>query len=249
MNIKSTIGLGLQLAIADVKIRFSRTFLGIGWYVLDPVCMFFLFLYIRKIVATGIDNYPIYLLLGLVMFNFFKRITFMSTNLINLKGNLVANHQINFDSIVLQNYLSTLFAHVFEVMILVVVMIIFHQNIIFILAYPLILGIYSVFILGISFILTTVGAYVNDLQNLWNIVLRFLWFATPLFYSSNLDLPISINSFNPIFLFIDISRDIIVYNKMPELYMVVIAIVISIFSFVVGYLIFKRYNYRFAELV
>ena len=78
--------------------------------------------------------------------------------------------------------------------------------------------------------------------------MRTLWFMTPTFYfiekTSNIYF---FNLFNPIFYFLHISREIVIYNQIPELWMVLVMIYGSLFTFLFGILIFQKSRKRVLE--
>jgi ABC-type polysaccharide/polyol phosphate export permease len=94
------------------------------------------------------------------------------------------------------------------------------------------------------------GVYINDLSNVWKVVLRVLFFFTPLFHLvSKGSFLYTANLFNPLFYFIEIGRSLMVYNEIPELWMVYVMVGVSIFFFVFGILIFERFKFKFAEMI
>jgi ABC-type polysaccharide/polyol phosphate export permease len=105
------------------------------------------------------------------------------------------------------------------------------------------------FILGFSFILSTLGVYMNDLNNVWAVFVNLLWFATPIFYlipSGNIAI---INKINPIFYFIDAGRSIVVYHKVPSFNVLLIIFLLGTVFLSAGLLIFEKYKNKFAELI
>ena len=76
MRLKKFIELSFALAKAQFKLRNEGSYLGIFWYILNPIFIFSLLLLIFSTrVGQGIPHYPLYLLLGIIMFNFFQTAT------------------------------------------------------------------------------------------------------------------------------------------------------------------------------
>ncbi len=97
--------------------------LGILWYLLQPLSLFFVLVFVMSFVfERNYDNYPLYLIMGLIMFNFFRGSTIKCMNAVNSiakkKNPLVSVTSIFFEAI---------FAHFFELIILVVLLI-FYGN-------------------------------------------------------------------------------------------------------------------------
>ena len=250
-HLKSILGLGFQLAKANFKLRNEGSYLGIFWYLLEPFLLFLIILLIKATFSIeGITNYPLYLLMGLIMFNFFTGVTSKCTSLITSNANFIKSMKINYESLVLSQILEGVFAHIFEIILFIIFMIFYKVSVIGILFYPLIFILFFLFVLGTGFILSTIGVYINDLSNVWRVITRFLFFVTPLFYVITAgSLIYKANLFNPMYYFITISRDLIIYNKIPELWMISVLIAFSLVTFLIGIYIFNKFKHKFPELV
>ncbi|MFH1427968.1 MAG: ABC transporter permease [Patescibacteria group bacterium] len=250
-NLKSILGLSLSLAKAQFKLRNEGSYLGIFWYLLEPLALFVIFLSIKAVIANSeITFYPLYLLLGLIMFNFFSKVTNKATKIIANNVGFIKSIKISYESLVIAEALEAIFSHFFEIVLFILLMVFFKIPLAGIIFYPLILFFLFLFVLGLSFILTTLGTYINDLDNVWRVATQILFFTTPLFYVMTKNSPIyNFNIFNPIFYFINISRDIIIYNSIPEIWMIGTAMGFSFVFFTLGIIIFRRYKYKFAEMI
>ena len=80
-----------ELVRTDFKLRYQGSVLGYAWSLLHPL-MIFLILYVVFVnflkVGKGIDHYPVYLLLGIVLWNFFRETTMQSLTSIVSRGEL-----------------------------------------------------------------------------------------------------------------------------------------------------------------
>lgn len=250
-KLKNILGLSYQLAKANFKLRNEGSYLGLFWYLLEPFLLFVVILGLRAIfTGGGTEDYPLYLLSGLIMFNFFSGTTSKATNFIIGSGNLIKQVKINQEVVVISEVIEASFSHFFEFILFIGFILFYGGSIIWVLFYPLIFLFYYLFILGFSFLLATLGVYINDLNNVWKVIMRILFFFTPLFYLIDKgSLIYKINLFNPVFYFIDISRSLMVYHKFPALWMVYIAVGFTIFFFVFGIFVFEKMKFKFAEMV
>ena len=243
--------LSLALAKAQFKLRNEGSYLGIFWYLLNPLLMFVLLLLIfSNRLGTNIPHYPLYLLLGIIMYNFFNQIT--SFSLITMNDNREIIKSINFsrESLVASNVLRTLFAHLFEIAIFIIIVLFFGAfNSSFIFYVPILI-VFSIFIYGLSLILSSFYIYFIDIDNIWLFVSKLIFFATPIFYEvekgSKLFL---LNLFNPLYYFITIAREFVIYNKLPEAWLIVGALAYSVIFFIIGSLIFSKLKRKFAEMI
>jgi ABC-type polysaccharide/polyol phosphate export permease len=79
---------------------------------------------------------------------------------------------------------------------------------------------------------------------------RLIMLATPIFYSISGQIKLFyFNLFNPLYFFITVARDLIIYDKFPELWLVLGLIGYSLLSFFLGLLIFNKLKIKFAEMI
>lgn len=251
-KIKSILGLSLSLAKAGFKLRNEGSYLGILWYLLNPLLVFILLLLVfSDRLGTNIPNYPLYLLLGIIIFNFFQQTTTESTKAI-IKEYRGIIKSINFpkESLIASIVLKTLFSHLFEIVLFIIFLLIFKNSLIGIIFYPIILVFLCSFIFGVSLILAILTIYFIDLENIWLFASRLVWLGTPIFYAiEGQSRLFYVNLFNPMYYFITIARDLIIYTKMPELWVIFGAVGFSLLFLIIGLLIFNKLKIKSAEMI
>ena len=244
--------LSFQIAKAEFKLRNEGSYLGIFWYLLSPVLTFsLLFLIFSDRLGNDIPLYSPYLLLGIILFNFFQSTTLESTKSLAQENHFLLK-SINFpkESLVVSIVLKNLFSHIFEIIIFCLLLVYSNLNLTWILYYIPILFLFSIFILGISLILSSLTVFFIDLDNIWNFVVRLVWLGTPIFYAiAGQTRLFYINMINPLYYFITVSRDILIYHTMPETWVIIGMIIISIVSLSLGLLIFNKLNKKITELI
>lgn len=247
---KEVMNISFSFAKANFRLRNERSYLGILWYLIEPLSFLVILLILREITFQGdIMFYPIYLFIGLVMYNFFMHVTSISTNIIQSKSRLIKNLTFPKESIIFSIPIQFLLSHLFEVVILISFMIYFYIPVYHLVLYPLVLINFLLFTAGVAFILSTIGVFIDDLKNVWAVFLRILWFATPLFYSVPKEgLIYFINQINPLTYFIEISRQLIIFGDFVIINFLV-TFAGSIFVFIIGLCLFNRYKSKFAEII
>lgn len=240
-----------SMAKADFRLRNEDTYLGIIWYLLNPLLIFglLLFLFAHQLGVT-IQNYPAYLLLGIIMFNFFQNTTTEATTVIISNAGLIKAINFPREILVLGIILKNLFSHFFEVFIFLVFFGfsgILRWEIIF---YPVILILFGLFTIGFSFFLSSLTIYFADLGNIWLFASRLIWLTTPIFYSVAFQPKLLfINLFNPIYFYITFARDVIIYSQWPPIWLIAGTLFYTLLSLIIGFLVFNKLKKNFAEMV
>jgi len=250
-DIKSSLDLSFSLAKANFKTRNEGSYLGILWYLLDPLLFFLVILMISSyITGSRAPDYPLYLIIGLVLYNFFSKTTTNSVRAIRNNPNFVTSMKLPLVALVFSGVLTFLFGHFFEIILLIFFVIFFKASLLGVFLYFFVLIFFLVFISGLSLILATLGTYISDFDNIWAFFIHLLRFATPVFFIFQPGtLLYNLNLFNPLFHFINITRGLIMNLQLPHFLIITTLIFGSIFSLVLGLFIFNKYKNKFAELV
>lgn len=175
-----------ELVVTDFKLRYQGSVLGVLWSVLKPLFLFaILYIVFDKFLKLGrdIEHFPVYLLLGVVLWSFFTEATTQGLNSIVSRGDLI--RKINFPKyiIVISGTISALINVSISLAVVVIFMIINGVNIELsaILAIPLLLELY-IFTLAIAFFLASINVKLRDVGYLWEIFLQAAFYATPILY-------------------------------------------------------------------
>lgn len=248
-EIKSIASLSLSLAKANFKVRNEGSFLGIFWYLLEPLAFFLILFFISETLSqNSIEQYPLYLFVGLIMFNFFNAITTFATRAIASNAGFIKSLKIKTEAFIFSGVLQFIFSHLFELFVLMAFAIFFQVNVSWVIFYPIIFFFFVLFTTGVSLILSIGGVYIGDLRNVWTVFTRLLWFATPIFYFAKESSIIQIlNTWNPLYYFIDATREVIIYQKIPSFASLIIIGVGSILVFSIGLFVFEKFKNSLAE--
>jgi ABC-2 type transport system permease protein len=175
-----------ELVVTDFKLRYQGSALGYAWSVLKPLFLFvILYVVFEKFLRLGrdIEHFPVYLLLGVVLWGFFTEATTQGLQSIVSRGDLI--RKINFPKYII--VISGTISALINVLINMVVVVIFSlvNGVEFrpeaFLIIPLLLELY-VFALAVAFFLAAVNAKFRDVGYLWEIFLQAAFYATPILY-------------------------------------------------------------------
>jgi len=146
---------------------------------------FILYVVFAKFLRVGdrIPNYPVYLLLGIVLWNYFVEVTSGSISSIVGRGDLL--RKINFPKyvIVLAGSVSALINLSINFLVIIVFMLITGVDISrYVVFAPLILLELFVFSLSLAFFLSALFVRFRDINYIWEVMLQGAFYATPILY-------------------------------------------------------------------
>ncbi len=175
-----------ELVKTDFLLRYQGSFLGIAWSVLKPL-MLFCVMYVVFVkflrFSDGTDTFPLVLLLGISMWNFFTESTTMGLCSISTRGDLL--RKINFPKyiIVVSATINALICMSINLGVVIVACILsgvqFTVNVFWL---PINLVQLYLLSLGVALLLSTLNVYFRDAQHIWEVVLQGLFYATPIIY-------------------------------------------------------------------
>jgi ABC-2 type transport system permease protein len=175
-----------QLVKTDFKLRYQGSVLGYVWSLLRPLFMFAILYVIFGIflkVKANIPHYPAYLLLGILLWNFFGEITTGSVSAIVGKGDLL--RKINFPKyvIILAISFSAIINLILNFIVFGIVMLLTHVGLSWhsLLIIPLVFELF-VLSLGTGFFLSALFVRFRDVTYIWEVIMQAGFYATPILY-------------------------------------------------------------------
>lgn len=213
-----------QLVKTDFKLRYQGSVLGYVWSLLRPLLLFVILYAVFGVFlkAKGdIPHYPVYLLLGIVLWNYFAEVTSGSVSAIVGRGDLI--RKINFPKYVI--ILSGSFSAFINLLINFVVIagfmaagrVTLSWNALIII--PLIAELF-IFSLALAFFLSALYVRFRDVSYIWEVVMQGAFYATPILYPMSL-VPHAFAKLiilNPMAQIIQDARYVLVTDKTTTLY-------------------------------
>ncbi len=179
-----------QLVKADFRIRYQNSVLGYMWTLLRPLFLFLiLYVVFVRIIKTGADipHFGVYLLLGIVLWNYFVEVTTGGIGAIVGKGDLMRKVSFPRYVIVLAGSFSALINLLFNMIIVLIFMLIAKTEISpLAFLFPLLVLELFVFALSMAFLLSALFVKFRDIGFIWELVIQAAFFAVPIMYSFSL---------------------------------------------------------------
>ena len=263
-----------NLTNREVRGKYRRTALGQLWSLANPIAAIliytFIFSFIFRLPAqvgdpSGIDNYALWLVCGLLPWLFFNRVLTLGTESLVANAGLI--QKVYFPRIILPLSLTnaTFFTWLLEMGVLVIALSLLGS---FVLPWlPLValfMMVFAVFAVGLSMIFSIINVYFRDLSYLLTIVLQFWFYLTPILYPVELVATqsnklgglmgtgitlLDLYSLNPVEGFVEIFRNLLYDNRVPDLTTVLVALAWTISACVVGVWMYARKEKMLAELL
>ena len=175
-----------ELIKTDFKLRYQGSVLGYMWAIIKPLLMFaILYVVFAKVLrfGDGIPHYPVYLLTGTVLWNFFTECTFQGIHAIEQRGDLI--RKISFPKYVV--VVSATSTALINLMINIVVVVVFAlingvtPTWSWLLVPLFIVELYML-ALGISLLLGAVNVKFRDIGSIWEVLMQAMFYAVPIIY-------------------------------------------------------------------
>jgi len=179
-----------ELVITDFKLRYKGSVLGYVWTLLRPLALFailyIVFVYFLRI-GADIPHYAVYLLLGIVLWNYFTEVTMNGLSAIVGKGDLLRKLYFPRYVVVVSGSFSALINLTINLVVVGFFMFVsdtpFTLNALWLL--PLIIELF-IFALSIAFLLSALYVKFRDINYIWEVVLQAGFYATPILYPISL---------------------------------------------------------------
>jgi ABC-2 type transport system permease protein len=176
-----------QLVKTDFKLRYQGSVLGYLWSLLRPLLLFaILYLVFARFLKVGNDipHYPVYLLLGIVLWNYFAEVTMGSVTAIVGRGDLL--RKINFPKyvIIFAGSFSAFINLLLNFVVIAIFMIITDVSVSWhaLLLLPLIAELF-IFSIAVAFFLSTLYVRFRDVSYIWEVIMQAAFYATPILYT------------------------------------------------------------------
>lgn len=238
-----------QLVQRDFKVRYKRSILGVFWSFLNPLLMMSVqYVVFSQLFKSDIDNYPVYLLSGLVVFNFFNEGVTVALGSIVGNASLITKVYIPKYIYPVTRVMSSGINLVMALIPLLIAALLTGERITkAYLMLPYIILCVIVFTIGLGMVLAAAMTFFRDVQFLWGIFNMIWMYLTPLFYPVSI-VPEMFKPFvvnNPMYFFVIAVRRIVMDGVTPRPVVFFQCTVVAVVMLLVGCGIFKKTQDKF----
>lgn len=236
-----------NLILKDFRVRYRNASLGVFWSLLNPLVMMTVFWFVfTRVFTNDIKNFPVFLLSGLVPFNFFTLAWATGTTCLVDNTALVKRVAIPREIIPISSVLSNSLHFLAQIVLLlgfVVCTVGVNQHWIWL---PVVWGFEVVFVCGLVFVFSAVNVYVRDTRYVVESCTTVLIWLVPIFYPFSVIAPRFRNlyQFNPMAAIVLATRAILLEGRTPPESLLVKLAIGSVLSFAFGWFLFRKMRIR-----
>ncbi|MES0342389.1 MAG: ABC transporter permease, partial [Candidatus Humimicrobiaceae bacterium] len=248
----------ISLTKKELKVKYRGSVLGFFWSLLNPILTMLVYSFVFSMVLrAGIQEFGIFLICALLPFNFLQNSVNYGTGSIISNSNLVNKIYFPREILPLSIVFSNLINFLLELIALFIVLAFMgYKFYLFLYILPVLIFIQFFLVVGMTLLVSALNVFFRDLQHLITIVMMVWFFGTPIIYPMSM-VPERFQPFlkfiNPMTIYVTYYRNIFYYTKyhegagFPSVVETIAALGISLLIFFIGYFVFKKLEYRFAE--
>jgi lipopolysaccharide transport system permease protein len=253
-QIKHYIDLITVLTQKEMKVRYKSTFFGYVWSVAHPLAFAFVFFMAVKVVMRiQMEGYAVFLIAGLFPWQWFSNSVNASPMVFFLNASLIKKVSLPRNVLPLATVLQDMIHFLLAIPVIVLFLFIYHKSPSFSWLYgiPLLLIIQLLMTYGLSLMLASINLFVRDLERLAVIGTSLLFYFTPIIYPETM-IPARYKTLvlyaNPLSPLMTSWRNLFL-NGTLEFSLVAASFVYSLFALMLGYAVYTRLSWKFAEVL
>lgn len=238
-----------QLVLRDFKTKYKRSALGMLWSFINPLLtMLVMYIIFASLFKSTIVNFPVYLLIGIVCWNFFSESTSMCLTSITGNASLITKVYMPKYMYPFSRTVSSLVNLGFSLVPLFIVLAFTKTHFTvqyLLLPFPLIC--LFLFSMGMGLFLAASMVFFRDTQFLWGVISLLWMYLTPIFYDTDIipDKFMTFYKMNPLYHIVRIFRIILINGVSPEPKAYLLCVAASVIPFILGVWVFKKTQDRF----
>lgn len=252
-----------NLVVRDLKARYKNSVLGFLWSLLNPLGMMVVFMFVFTVMMPSqVERFPIFLLCGLLPWNFFSAGVMVGITSITGNANLVKKVYFPREVLTISSVLANLVNFLLGLIVLFAVLLVSRSPLSpWLWLLPVVILIQTCFVLGVALVLSTLNVFYRDTIMIMDVVMLAWFFLTPVVYPITtlpsayqfLGMTVDVHRWmyilNPMASLIAAYRDLLYWGYRTDLDFLSRTAVTALAVLAFGYWFFVRFRDRFGEEV
>jgi lipopolysaccharide transport system permease protein/teichoic acid transport system permease protein len=248
----------LELTKRDFTSKYIKNFFGLFWAIIDPLAFIVVlyFVFGMRFGNKEIDgvSYILYLICAYIAYDFFSSILIQASDIIKSYSFMVTKLNFRLSILPIVKLLSGLLMHMI-ILVIVIVILLLNSIVPSLYWFQIFYYIFSLsfLIMGLSWMVSSISLFFPDLKNIVNIIVRLLFFLTPIFWVAEnfSDKYVFVMKFNPLYYIVNGYRESLVYDiafwDHPVLTLYFWSLTIAFTA--IGIIVFRRLRPHFADVI
>lgn len=244
-----------NMVARDLKVRYSRSALGVLWSLLSPLLMTLVYsIVFTFLVPMAVEAFPVFVLAGLLPWQFFSSTLGSTTGAITSNAHLINRVYFPREVLPIANLLSNATNFLLALAMLFGFIVLYRVELSWTLVWlPVLIIIQVALTLGLGLLLSAINVFFRDTQQIVDILMLAWFFLTPIIYPieavTQERLQTVLQLVNPMAGLVVAYRHILYYGNVPDLGVVSFVAGVAVLLLLAGSLVFRRLSPQFAEEV
>jgi lipopolysaccharide transport system permease protein len=237
-----------------MKVRYKSTFFGYVWSIAHPLAFAFVFFMAFKVVmGIKIEGYALFLIAGLFPWQWLSNSVNASPMAFLLNASLIKKVNLPRNILPLATVLQDMIHFLLSIPVIVLFLFIYHKSpsVSWLYGIPVLLIIELLMAYGLSLMIASINLFVRDLERLTGIFVTLFFYFTPIIYPETM-IPEKYKSLvlflNPLSSLMVSWRNLFLSGTL-EFSLVAASFTYSLCALMLGYAVYIRLSWRFAEVI
>lgn len=237
----------------ELKVRYNNKLLGYLWSIANPLAHALVYyIAFRIFMRVHVPNYVLVLISGLFPWQWFTNAVGASPNLFIGNSSIIKKISFPRSIVPLCAVLNHTIHFIASMPVIVLFLLIYRQtpSVSWLYGFPILLIIQFLMVYGISLALASINVFFRDLERLVNIIMHFVFYVTPILYPLD-QIPTGYQKLifiNPAAPLVISWRELILNGTLEPLYLL-ISFGYALLFFAIGYFIYQKLTWKFAEVI
>jgi lipopolysaccharide transport system permease protein len=243
----------LVLTQKELKVKYKRSFFGYLWSIANPLALAFVFFIAFKIfMKIQIENYTVFLISGLFPWQWFSNSINSSAMVFVGNASLIKKVDFRKDVLVIATVLNDMIHFILSIPVIVLFLFLYGMkpSLLWLIGIPVLLLVQFIMTLGFAIAVSAINLFFRDIERIVGIFTALMFYVTPIIYSEDM-IPSEYKRLillNPLSILMVSWRKLFMHGTF-DFKDAAVACIYSSIVLAIGYLIFRRLRWRFAEVL